>query len=60
MKTKKFLKESLKELRRVSWPNRQETFKMVMIVIGLSLTVAIFLSIFDFLFLETIRKIIRL
>jgi len=57
---KNFVKSCLKELRHINWPNRQETFKMIMVVIGLSLIVAIFLSIFDFLFIEVIRNIIQL
>jgi len=57
---KNFVKACLKELQHINWPNRQETFKMVMIVIGLSLMVAVFLSVFDFLFIEAIRNIIQL
>jgi len=46
----KFLKEVRIELKRVTWPTRQETIKHTMIVIGFSLAVAAFLGSLDFLF----------
>ncbi len=45
-----FLKEVRIELKRVTWPTRQETIKYTSIVIGLSLAVAAFLGGLDFLF----------
>ncbi len=45
-----FLKEVRIELKRVTWPTRQQTIKYTLIVIGLSLAVAAFLGGLDFLF----------
>ena len=45
-----FLKEVRLELKRVTWPTRQETIKHTLIVIGLSMAVAAFLGGLDFLF----------
>ena len=45
-----FLKEVRLELRRVTWPTRQEAIKHNLLIIGLTLTVAAFLGGLDFLF----------
>ncbi|OIN94761.1 MAG: preprotein translocase subunit SecE [Candidatus Portnoybacteria bacterium CG03_land_8_20_14_0_80_41_10] len=45
-----FLKEVRVELKRVTWPTRQQTIKYTLIVIGLSLVVAAFLGSLDFFF----------
>ncbi len=45
-----FLKEVRVELKRVTWPTRQQTIKYTLMVIGLSLAVAAFLGGLDFLF----------
>jgi len=57
-KITQFLKEVRQELRKVSWPSRQETIKYTMIVIGVSLAVAIFLGGLDFLFTWALQKFI--
>lgn len=46
----KFLKEVKVELKKVTWPTREETIKHTLIVIGISFAVAIFLGGLDFLF----------
>jgi len=45
-----FLKEVKAEMSNVSWPSKQETVRLTQIVIGISLLVAVFIGIFDFLF----------
>ncbi|MCX6702550.1 MAG: preprotein translocase subunit SecE [Candidatus Wolfebacteria bacterium] len=47
---KAYILESRQEFRRVNWPTRQETIRLTMIVIGISLGVAVFLGILDFFF----------
>jgi len=53
-----FLKEVRLEAKKVNWPARQETLKYTLVVIGVSLTVAIFLGGIDFLFTQLLNKII--
>lgn len=48
------------ELKKVQWPTRQETIRHTIAVIAISLGVAIFLGIFDFLFNKILEKIIAL
>jgi preprotein translocase subunit SecE len=45
-----YLKEVKVELKKVNMPTKQETIKYTLIVIGLSLSVALFLGGFDFIF----------
>lgn len=49
-KAAEFLKEVRLELKKVTWPTRQETIKHTTAVIVFSLAVAAFLGGLDFLF----------
>ena len=53
-----FVKEVRIELKRVTWPTRQEAIKYTLIVIGLSLAVAVFLGGLDFLFAYLLDKFV--
>ena len=57
-KIKLFLQESWQELKRVNWPSFRETGRLTSIVIGLSLAVAIFLGLLDFIFTSILRQLI--
>lgn len=53
----KYVKESIVELKKVSWPSKKETYHYTFLVIGMSLLVAVFLGALDFVFnlgLETL------
>ncbi len=43
-----FLKEVKAELGKVTWLNRQQTVRLTLIVIAVSLVVAVFISTLDF------------
>ena len=45
-----FLKEAKVELTKVNWPTRKKTINYTMIVVGISLSVAIFLGGLDYFF----------
>ena len=49
-KLKSYLEESRHEFRRVNWPTEEETIRLTLIVIGISLGVAVFLGVLDFIF----------
>ncbi|MDD3711045.1 MAG: preprotein translocase subunit SecE [Patescibacteria group bacterium] len=56
-KISKYVKESIIELKKVTWPTKKETYRYTLLVIGLSLSVAAFLGALDFIFnlgLETL------
>lgn len=53
-----FLKEVRVEMKKVSWPSREETIKKTLIVIGISLATAVFLGTIDFIFTTLLNKFI--
>ncbi|HVM77143.1 MAG TPA: preprotein translocase subunit SecE [Candidatus Paceibacterota bacterium] len=55
---KHFFIESRNELRHVNWPTRQEAIRLTGIVIGLSLSLAVFLGACDYLFTYIMRTFI--
>ena len=44
-----YFKESIKELKKVVWPTREETIKNTFLVMGVSILVAVFLGGTDYL-----------
>ncbi len=48
-KLTRYLKESRQELKKVVWPTRRETVRNTLIVIGISVAVAAFLGVADYL-----------
>ena len=44
----RFARDTLAELRRSSWPTRQETVRLTVIVVGVCVALALFLGMFDF------------
>lgn len=45
-----YLRESYKELHKVTWPTKKQATKYTLVVIGISIFVAAFLGGLDFLF----------
>jgi len=54
----RFLQEAKQELKKVTWPTRQETIKHTMLVIGISLSVAILLGALDYIFVLILNKFV--
>ncbi|HOK35264.1 MAG TPA: preprotein translocase subunit SecE [Candidatus Pacearchaeota archaeon] len=57
-KIPKFFSEVKAEMKKVSWPTREETLKNTLIVIGTSVVTAIFLGGLDAFFTWIMSKII--
>lgn len=53
-----YLQEVNQELRRVSWPSREKTINMTVLVIGVSAVTAVFIAAADFVFQELIAMLI--
>lgn len=47
-----FVREVMAELKKVTWPTRQETVKLTIVVIAVSVIVGIFIGIIDASFLK--------
>ena len=57
-KITEYFKETKTELKHVIWPTRRQTFYYTLIVIILSVVIAYYLGIFDFIFSQGLVKII--
>ena len=56
----RYLRETRGELRKVTWPTREEAWRLTLIVLGVSAAMAIFLGVMlDAAFSNAIQFIIR-
>jgi preprotein translocase subunit SecE len=55
----RFFGEVASELRRVTWPTREETFRLTIMVVIVALVVGAFLGLIDIGFSELIERIVR-
>jgi len=55
----KYIKETRAELRKVSWPTREEAFNLTAIVVAVTAAMAAFLGVVDYLFSKLFGLIIR-
>ena len=58
MKIAEFLKDVRVELKKVSWPSREETTKLTGVVILVSVIIASFLGLLDFIFITLLNKLL--
>ena len=54
----KYLKDTAAEMKRVSWPSRNQALIYSALVISISVLVALFLSGFDYLFTKLLNLIV--
>ncbi len=45
-----YIKASIAEMKKVTWPTRQETYNYTLLVVGVSVAVALFLGALDYIF----------
>jgi preprotein translocase subunit SecE len=55
-----YLKDTRTELKHVTWPKRNQIVAYTLIVVVLSVLIAYFLGIFDFIFSRGLAKILGL
>ena len=55
----KYLKETRAELRKVSWPSRQEALNLTLIVVAFTVFMAVLLGIIDYIFAWLFGLVIR-
>lgn len=53
-----YIKESIAELKKVTWPTKKQTTNYTLLVIGISLAVAIFIGLADFILALGVEKVI--
>lgn len=54
----RFISESYQELKRVTWPTREETMRLTLMVLAVSAAIGAFLSVVDILFARLINVIL--
>jgi preprotein translocase subunit SecE len=55
----RYIRETRGELRKVTWPTREESWRLTLIVLGVTLLMAIFFWVFDFAFSNAIQILIQ-
>jgi preprotein translocase subunit SecE len=55
----RFLRETRSELRKVTWPSRQEATNLTVIVLAVTLTMAASLGLIDYIFSKLFGLLIR-
>lgn len=53
-----YFKEVRAEMKHVSWPTRRQAVVYTVVVIGVSLGVAVYLGVLDYIFTALIQKVI--
>jgi preprotein translocase subunit SecE len=49
-KISSYIKESVSEMKKVTWPTKKETKEYTFLVIGISVFIALLLGLLDFIF----------
>lgn len=55
----RYIRETRGEIRKVTWPTRQESWRLTAIVLGVTVATAIFLWVFDTIFSSGIQLLIQ-
>ena len=55
----RYIRETRGELRKVTWPTREESWRLTLIVLGVTLLMAVFFWVFDFAFSNAIQFLIQ-
>lgn len=53
-----YIKASIEEMKKVSWPTKKETYNYTLLVIFISVGVAIFLGLLDLVFTKGLEFLI--
>jgi preprotein translocase subunit SecE len=54
-----YIKGAIEEMKKVTWPTKKETRNYTYLVIGISLAVAAFLGLLDFIFATGLTFVIK-
>jgi preprotein translocase SecE subunit len=52
---RRFLEEAWSELKKVTWPTREQTRNLTVLVFAVSFAVGLYITFFDFIFGEAVR-----
>jgi len=54
---RRFLDEAWSELKKVSWPTREQTRNLTVLVFVVSLAVGVYITVLDVLFAQVVRLV---
>jgi preprotein translocase subunit SecE len=57
---RRFIDETTSELKKVTWPTREQTVNLTFLVFLVSLIVGVFISVFDFIFTQGLTVVGKL
>ena len=52
---RRFIDEAWSELKKVTWPTREQVRNLTILVLSVSLVVGLYITVFDFIFTEAVR-----
>ena len=52
---RRYIEESYSELKKVTWPTREQVRNLTVLVFAVSAVIGVFISAWDFVFTEAIR-----
>lgn len=55
----RYFRETRGELRKVTWPTRQESQRLTAIVLGVTAVMSIFLGFLDFIFAHAVQTLVK-
>jgi len=58
-KISNYIKASIAEMKKVTWPSKKETQNYTLLVIGVSLAIAAFLGALDFIFTLGLEMLLK-
>ncbi|MGB3714593.1 MAG: preprotein translocase subunit SecE [Candidatus Promineifilaceae bacterium] len=56
----RYFRETRGELRKVTWPTREESQRLTAIVLGVTAVMAVFLGLLDLIFSSAVESLVKL
>jgi preprotein translocase subunit SecE len=54
-----YIRESIAELKKVTWPNKKQTTNYTLLIVAISLGLALFIGVIDYLLQLGIQQVIK-
>ena len=58
LKVSTYINEVIREIKKVTWPSKEQTQKMTLLVIGVSVAVGLYIGLLDFVFQKLMTGIL--
>lgn len=58
-KISNYIRESIAELKKVTWPTKKQTVNYTLLIIGISLAVAFFIGVIDYILSLGVEQVIK-